>query len=36
MEEIKNELQSTPEKYTEWFKIAFSKIEAWWKQQYQL
>ena len=34
MEEIKNELQSVPEKYTEWFKIAFSKIETWWKQRY--
>jgi isopentenyl-diphosphate delta-isomerase len=34
MEEIKNELQSGPEKYTEWFKIAFPKIETWWKQRY--
>jgi isopentenyl-diphosphate delta-isomerase len=36
MKEIKKELQNDPEKYTEWFKIAFPKIEAWWKQHYQL
>ncbi len=26
--EIKNSIQSHPQKYTEWFKIAFSKMEA--------
>jgi isopentenyl-diphosphate Delta-isomerase len=28
MEEIKNSIQSHPKKYTEWFKIAFPKLEA--------
>jgi isopentenyl-diphosphate delta-isomerase len=28
VEEIKNSLQSHPQKYTEWFKIAFPKMEA--------
>ncbi len=28
VEEIKNSLQSHPQKYTEWFKIAFTKMEA--------
>jgi isopentenyl-diphosphate Delta-isomerase len=27
MEEIKNSIQSHPQKYTEWFKIAFPKLE---------
>jgi isopentenyl-diphosphate delta-isomerase len=35
MEEIKIELQQKPEKYTEWFKIAFPKIEAWWEKKYR-
>ena len=34
MDEIKIELQDKPEKYTEWFKIAFPKIEAWWATNY--
>ena len=29
--EIKAGLQTSPEKYTEWFKMVFSKIEEWWK-----
>jgi isopentenyl-diphosphate delta-isomerase len=28
VEEIKNSIQSHPQKYTEWFKIAFPKLEA--------
>jgi len=28
VEEIKNSLESHPQKYTEWFKIAFPKMEA--------
>ncbi len=28
VEEVKNSIQSHPEKYTEWFKIAFPKMEA--------
>jgi isopentenyl-diphosphate delta-isomerase len=35
MEEIRDELQKSPEKYTEWFKIAFPKTEAWWKSNYR-
>jgi len=34
MKEIKQELEKSPEKYTEWFKIAFPKIESWWKERY--
>ncbi len=34
MKEIKQELKNSPEKYTEWFKIAFPKIEAWWERRY--
>jgi len=29
--EIKAGLQNSPEKYTEWFKMVFSRIEEWWK-----
>ncbi len=31
VEEIKNSIQSHPQKYTEWFKIAFPKMEAYLK-----
>jgi isopentenyl-diphosphate delta-isomerase len=34
IEEIKKGLREEPGKYTEWFQIAFPKIEAWWKQRY--
>ena len=34
MKEIEDELKKDPEKYTEWFKIAFPKIEDWWKERY--
>jgi len=34
MEEIKGELKKSPGEYTEWFKIAFPKIESWWKERY--
>lgn len=29
MDELKEELKSYPQKYTEWFRIAFPKIEQW-------
>jgi len=34
VKEIKQELTENPEKYTAWFRIAFPKIENWWKVQY--
>jgi len=34
MEQIRSELESTPGSYTEWFKISFPKIEAWWQQHF--
>jgi isopentenyl-diphosphate delta-isomerase len=34
LEEIKKGLREEPGKYTEWFQIAFPKIEAWWKERY--
>lgn len=33
--DIKNSLQSHPQKYTAWFRIAFPKIETWWENHYQ-
>ena len=32
--EIKNTLQTHPQKYTAWFHLAFPKIEEWWKNRY--
>ena len=34
MEQIKLELTTTPEIYTEWFKISFPKMEAWWQERF--
>ena len=34
MEQIGRELKSKPGNYTEWFKISFPKIEAWWQQNF--
>jgi isopentenyl-diphosphate delta-isomerase len=34
MKQIKEDLKYNPEKYTEWFKISFPKIEAWWQQHH--
>jgi isopentenyl-diphosphate delta-isomerase len=34
MDEVKQRIQQQPEKFTAWFKIAFPKIEAWWKEEY--
>jgi isopentenyl-diphosphate Delta-isomerase len=33
--EIKNMLQTHPQKFTPWFHIAFSRIEEWWASRYQ-
>jgi isopentenyl-diphosphate delta-isomerase len=32
MEQIALELKNKPGNYTEWFKISFPKLEAWWQQ----
>jgi len=32
--EIKNTMQTHPQKYTAWFHLAFPKIEEWWKNRY--
>ena len=34
MEAVKFELEENPEKFTTWFRIAFPKIETWWKEHY--
>jgi isopentenyl-diphosphate delta-isomerase len=34
--EIEKEIKDQPEKFTSWFKIAFPKIEQWWKEQYKV
>jgi len=34
MGQIREELTNKPENYTEWFKISFPKIEAWWQQHF--
>ena len=33
--EIKNMLQTHPQKFTAWFHIAFPRIEEWWASRYQ-
>jgi len=34
--EIEKEIKDQPEKFTSWFKIAFPKIEQWWKERYKV
>ena len=34
MEALKKGIRQEPDKYTAWFRIAFSRIEEWWKTQY--
>lgn len=36
MEQIKKDIQSYPEKFTSWFKIAFPEIEEWWRKKYEV
>ncbi len=35
MQAIKEELETSPEHFTSWFKIAFPSIEKWWKGKYE-
>ncbi|HTD92689.1 MAG TPA: isopentenyl-diphosphate Delta-isomerase [Chitinophagaceae bacterium] len=35
MPQVGASLQSHPSKYTEWFRLAFPKIERWWKDNYE-
>jgi len=36
MSEIRKEIETDPSKFTSWFKIAFPKIEAWWRENYHV
>jgi isopentenyl-diphosphate delta-isomerase len=36
MQEIRNSLQTHPEKYTAWFYLAFPGIEEWWRQRFKV
>lgn len=35
VQEIKASLQQEPEKYTQWFRLAFPRIETWWREHYK-
>lgn len=35
LEEIKTLLQTNPEQYTAWFRLAFPRIGYWWKERYR-
>lgn len=32
---IARDLQSNPERYTTWFRLAFAKIQTWWQENYK-
>jgi isopentenyl-diphosphate delta-isomerase len=34
MDQIRSELQTSPQGFTSWFRIAFPRIELWWKEVY--
>jgi len=34
MEELKKQIETEPGKFTSWFKIAFPRIETWWKENH--
>jgi isopentenyl-diphosphate delta-isomerase len=34
MDKIKEDMEAHPERFTSWFKIAFPKIESWWKERF--
>jgi isopentenyl-diphosphate Delta-isomerase len=36
MSEIKTQIETEPLKFTSWFKIAFPKIEQWWKENFEV
>ncbi|MGZ3952300.1 MAG: isopentenyl-diphosphate Delta-isomerase [Flavisolibacter sp.] len=33
--EIKKQIQTDPVRFTSWFKIAFPRIETWWRERYE-
>ena len=35
MQEIRNSLQSHPEKYSAWFHLSFPRIEEWWNRRFK-
>ncbi|MEO5561829.1 MAG: isopentenyl-diphosphate Delta-isomerase [Chitinophagaceae bacterium] len=35
MDQISDSLQSHPQRYTAWFRLAFPKVENWWNQRYK-
>jgi len=35
MHEISDSLQSQPNRYTAWFRLAFPKVESWWNEHYK-
>jgi isopentenyl-diphosphate Delta-isomerase len=35
LQEIRQNLQTHPSKYTAWFHLAFPKIETWWNERYK-
>jgi isopentenyl-diphosphate delta-isomerase len=34
MDDIRNQVEMNPEKFTSWFRLAFPKLELWWITQY--
>lgn len=36
MSYLSESIESTPEIYTAWFRIAFPRIEEWWKKEYEI
>ena len=35
MDQLKGSIESQPEKYTTWFRIAFPRVEQWWLENYK-
>jgi len=35
MEEVRHSLQQQPQKFTQWFRLAFPKMEEWWRLRYK-
>ena len=35
MTELEKEIMEQPQIFTTWFKIAFTKIQKWWRERYQ-
>jgi len=36
IQKIKEEMETDPKRFTSWFKIAFPKIEQWWKEKFEV